>query len=57
MSDIILLLREDHARLIDLAARIRGESEDAAIRRELLLQFRSAMMAYARAEEAAATSH
>jgi len=53
MSDIILLLREDHAQLIDLAARICGERENAAVRREMLLQLRSAMMAYARAEEAA----
>jgi len=53
MSDIIILLRDDHARLLDLASRVRQESEDASARRAALTALRAALTAYARAEEAA----
>lgn len=52
MPDIIALLHEGHAQLLDLASRVRQNADNAPTRREALMALRTAMVAYARAEEA-----
>lgn len=53
MNDIVILLRDDHARVLALADQARQEGEDASVRRVALTALRAELTAYARAEEAA----
>jgi hypothetical protein len=53
MTDIVALLREDHVRMVTLAAQVRQDGTDTQARRAALMALRMAMTAYARAEEAA----
>lgn len=53
MTDIFVLLREDHGRMLALAAQVRQDGTTALARREALTALRVTMTTYARAEEAA----